>query len=82
MAGLDPAIQPIVGLRPVFWIAASSAAMTRTRPDGLWAQAHSGAAKEGAKPGRTGKRIVARRGCAMMFTALWLTDARRNYFRS
>ena len=22
MAGLDPAVQPIVGLRPVFWIAA------------------------------------------------------------
>ncbi len=34
----------------------------------------------GAKPGRTGKRNVASRGCAMMFTVLWLTDARPELF--
>ena len=28
------------------------------------------------------KRIVARRGRSMMFIVLWLTGARRNYFRS
>jgi hypothetical protein len=33
-------------------------------------------------PAIGGKRIVARRGRSMMFIALWLTEARRNYFRS
>jgi hypothetical protein len=28
------------------------------------------------------KRIVARRGCAVMFIVLWLTEALRNYFWS
>jgi hypothetical protein len=33
-----------------------------------------------AKARGDGKRIVARRGCAMMFTALWLTGARPELF--
>jgi len=36
--------------------------------------------RHGAKSCRTGKLIVARRGCAMLFTALWLTDARPELF--
>ena len=33
-----------------------------------------------AKARGDSKRIVASRGCAMMFTALWLTDARPELF--
>ncbi|MGB7913929.1 MAG: hypothetical protein WCF79_01315 [Rhodomicrobium sp.] len=33
-----------------------------------------------AKARGDSKQIAASRGCAMMFTALWLTDARRQLF--
>ena len=50
----------------------------RRRPGGPFVQSFA----HGAKPGHPGKQILAGPGRAVTFIVLWLTEARRNYFRS
>ena len=65
------------------WTPSSRASLLRPRSDPASSQADAHAFQvtpHGAKSCYPGERIVARRGRAMMFIALWLTGARRNYF--